>query len=660
MVRGAALPAPWITMKGAKTMDYQCVTDINKIKDYLQGATEVAFDFETAPTEDHRNVPFAALDPHKSDIVGISLSVKVESAVYVPLRHKRGINADVTAVMKTLKHWVFENKALVKISHNLSFETMFLYKQGIILEGPVYDTIAAAQLTLKSDKEFRTLSDSGLKTLVPELLKVDLPKFEEVTGGRHFDELDPMDKETTRYACADSDYTLQLYHLFNDWFGKYLPGHEEVVRNLESPAAIFVGMMKYNGIMADTLLMYQKQLEAENKLTELRDEINRIAGRELNIGANAATDDFKKYLYEEQELPVLKTTMKFKEAADDEALILLKGYCAKKKPEMVTFLETVQEYRKWAKLKSTYIDGVLNFVNSVTGAVHPDFFALGTETGRFASRKPNAQNWPRKDNDPIGIRNFFYARAGHVLLDFDFSQIELRVGAYYCRDERMLETYKTGGDIHAQTTSVIYEIPFEQATDKNAEHYKERRSIAKNCNFGVFYGLFPKGLQKNLQFKAGLDTTLSECEEIISNLKHGYPELAKWQNETKRKAGFSEFSETAFGRRRYLKGINSRDWGVKSYWERCALNTPIQGTAADILKLSMARIVAGISHKPFIRPLLTIHDEICFEVPEHKVDEAIKFIKECMEERPFEEFDVPIVAEGAMGIRFGELEELHE
>jgi len=639
-------------------MDYKCITNINIIKNYLSGASEVAFDFETAPSAEYRNVPFAALDPHKSDIVGVSLSVETNTAIYIPLRHKIGTNADIPAVMKMLRELVFANKAVTKIAHNLSFETMFLYKQGIMLQGPVYDTIAAAQLTLKSDKEFRSLGDSGLKTLVPELLKVELPKFEEVTGGRHFDELDPMDKETTRYACADSDYTLQLYYLFNDWFRKYMIEHESVVRSLESPTAVFVGMMKYNGIMADTLLMYQKQLEAENKLSELRNEINRIAGRELNIGANASTDDFKKYLYEEQELPVLKTTMKFKEAADDEALILLKGYCAKNKPAMVPIIETVQEYRKWAKLKSTYIDGVLNFVNPVTRAVHPDFFPLGTDTGRFASRKPNAQNWPRKDNDPIGIRNFFHAREGHVLLDFDFSQIELRVGAYYCRDERMLDTYKSGGDIHAQTTSVIYGIPFEQASDKNAEHYKERRSIAKNCNFGVFYGLFPKGLQRTLQFKAGLNTSLSECEEIISNLKAGYPGLTKWQEETKRQASYQEYSKTAFGRRRYLKGINCREWGVKSYWERCALNTPIQGTAADILKLSMARIIDGISERPYIRPLLTIHDELVFEIPEDKLEEATVFIKGCMEQKPFDDFDVPIVAEGAVGRRFGELEEL--
>ncbi|MBS4007482.1 MAG: bifunctional 3'-5' exonuclease/DNA polymerase [Clostridium sp.] len=639
-------------------MDYQYVTDIHHIKKYLAGAMEIAFDFETAPAKNHRQIPFAALDPHRSEIVGISLSVKPASAIYIPLRHQRGKNANIPAVMKLLKERLFENSSVVKIAHNLSFETMFLYKEGIVPKAPLYDTIAAAQLTLKAEKEFRSLSDSGLKTLVPELLGVDLPAFADVTQGRHFDELNPEEGAALHYACADSDYAFQLYHLFNDWFRRYLPRHEEVVRNLESPTAVFVGMMKHNGIAVDTLLMYQKQLAAEEKLTELRDTINAIAGRELNIGANASTADFKKFLYEEQKLPVLKTTVKFKEAADDEALILLKSYCKKEKPEMVPFLEAVQEYRKWSKLKSTYIDGILAFVNSVTSRVHPDFFSLGTETGRFASRKPNAQNWPRKDNDPIGIRNFFCAKDGHVLLDFDFSQIELRVGAYYCRDARMLDTYKSGGDIHAQTTAVIYNIPFQEAMDKNAAHYKERRSIAKNCNFGVFYGLFPKGLQRNLQFKAGLDTTLTECEEIIRNLKAGYPELTRWQNETKKRAGFQEYSETAFGRRRYLKGINSRDWGVKSYWERCALNTPIQGTAADILKRAMAIMVAGLSTRPYIKPLVTIHDEIVFEVPVDKVDEATAFIKACMEQRILAEFDVPIVAEGAVGLRFGELEEL--
>lgn len=634
---------------------YRCIRDTVQIEKYLEGAEEAAFDFETSPLDQYREEESAALDPHRSDIVGISISVRKDSAVYIPLRHKAGGNADLEEVMEVLKKSLFLNRKITKIAHNLSFEAMFLYKHGIVLQPPLYDTIAAAQLTLKNDTDFRTLSDSGLKTLVPELLGVELPKFSEVTAGRHFDELPLESAETIRYACADSDFALQLYNLFNNWFKSFIPCHEKIVRDVESPTSVFVGLMKYNGIMVDKPLMYRKQLEGEDKLLELKNHINKLAGRVINLGANASTVDFKNFLYNEQKLPVLKTTERYSEAADEEALILLREWCRENKPALVELITKVIEYRKWSKLKSTYMEGILEFINPVTEAVHADFFPLGTETGRFASKRPNLQNLPRKDGDPIGVRNFFTAREGHVFLDFDFSQIELRVGACYCRDERMLHTYSTGGDIHGETTAVIYNIPYEEAVDKACDKYKERRAIAKNCNFGVLFGLYPKGLQKTLRFKAGLSTSLSDCEEIIKSIKTGYPGINQWQEDTKRRARIKEYSETALGRRRYLKGINSKDWAIKSYWERCALNTPIQGTAADIMKLALGRIIEGMENRPYIKPILQIHDEIMFEVPIDKAKEAGEFIKGCMEAVPFEGFDIPIIAERAEGTRFGEL-----
>ncbi|MDP3058176.1 MAG: DNA polymerase, partial [bacterium] len=306
------------------------------------------------------------------------------------------------------------------------------------------------------------------------------------------------------------------------------------------------------------------------------------------------------------------------------------------------------------------IDGYLQHINPVTGRLHPDMLPLGTETGRFAARNPNLQNCPRKDNDPIGVRQFIIAPESKVMLSLDFSQIELRVGAFYSRDKTMLETYRSGGDIHAQTTSVIYRIPFEQAKDKNAEHYKERRAIAKNCNFGVFYGLFPKGLQRNLKFKAGLNTSLSECEQIIANLKAGYSALSTWQEEIKTRAAFRKYTETWLGRRRYLQDITSDDWGKKSFAERCALNTPIQGTAADILKLALVRIIKGLPERLWLKPLLQVHDELVFELPKDKIDGAVTFIKKCMEAQPFENFDVPIVAEASVGANYGTLAELED
>ena len=633
--------------------EYKLAKSTDDVKKYLKNADIISFDFETAPNDEYRDEPMAAIDPHKSHIVGVSFSVKAGTGIYAPIAHKNtSLNIDMFGILKE-----FAKSSAVKIAHNLAFETMFLYANGILIKPPVYDTLLAAMMTMKSKTEFRTLSDSGLKTLVPQLLKVELPKFEDVTAGKHFDELNPEDYETIRYACADSDYVLQLYKLFNSWFDKNLPKHRKIIENIESPTAVFVGIMKYHGVKVDKALMYEKQFEAKEKINEIRKKIHKFTGTEIDLGANASTDAFKKYLYEDLKLPVMKITAKYQAAADEESLILLKDWCEKNRPEILPFLNLIHDYRKWNKIKSTYIDGFLNAVSSVTGCIHTSFFQLGTDTGRFASRNPNLQNMPRKDNDPIGIRNFLIPNEGHIFIDFDFSQIELRVGSWYCRDTKMLETYRNDGDIHAQTTSVIYGISFEEAIDKNASHYKERRSIAKNCNFGVFYGLFPNGLMRNLK-KAGIEKTKQNCTDIIESLKCGYPKLAEWQKNTKQDASTCGYSETAFGRRRILKGIHSPDMGTRSYWQRCALNTPIQGTAADILKLAMVRILSKIDEHPYIKPLLTIHDEILFEVPENKADEACAIIKDCMEQQPFPEFDVPLKAEGAKGYSFGNMEEL--
>jgi len=632
---------------------------LSEIKEYLKNTVLFAFDFETSPCDKWRNDKSAALDAHKADITGISFSVSEGTAIYVPLKHRSGRNAENQAAIWDYLKLLFESKDVIKVAHNLAFESMFLYARGIVLQKPCYDTIAASQLTLKSKWEFRSLADSGLKTLAPALCKAEMTEFSTVTEGRFFDELNPQDEKTVRYACADSDYTLRLYHVFNQWFDRFLPKHRTIVEEVESPTSVYVGIMKYNGILVDKSAMLKKQAEAAEKIVSIRKEIAGIIGN-VEIGANASTSAFKKYLFVDLGLPVMKTTAKHQEAADDETMILLKEWCESNRPELARLFELVQEYRKWGKLKSTYIDGYLRFIDEDTGRIHPDLMPLGTETGRFASRNPNMQNCPQKDNDPIGVRKFIIAPEGKAILSLDFSQIELRVGAFYCRDKRMLETYRTGGDIHAQTTSVIYRIPFEEAADKNAPHYKERRTIAKNCNFGVFYGLFPTGLQRTLKFKAGLNPTLSECETIIQNLKSGYPGLAKWQDEVKKRAAVSCYTETWLGRRRYLLGIRSSDWGKKSFAERCALNTPIQGTAADILKLACGRIISGLPERLWLKPILQIHDELVFELPEDKADEAVVFIKECMETQPFPEFDVPIVAEASVGRNFGEMKEMED
>ena len=637
--------------------NYRCETDPERIKDYVQNAAVVAFDFETSPLIQYRDDPRASLDAHRSCIVGVSLSVAEGSAIYVPLEHLDGGNADPAQVYPLLTKYVWMNPGVVKVAHNLAFESMFLYAQGIVIQPPCYDTIAAAQLTLKEPFTFRSLSDCGLKRLVPELLGDQLPTFEDVTAGRFFDELLPDDPETVRYACADSDYALRLYHRFNRWFMAQLPKHRRIVEEIESPTAVYCGLMKYNGLLVDEAAMIRKQGECAAKVIDLRDKIKAIIG-DVDIGANAGTQAFKDYLFKTMGLPVLKVTEKNTEAADDQTMIMLAEWCADHRPELVPLFDLIQEYRKWSKLKTTYLDGYVRFINPTTGRIHPDMLPIATETGRFAARNPNMQNAPRKTNDPVGIRSFIIAPEGHVLVSCDFSQLELRIGAIYCRDDRMLDTYRNGGDIHAATTSVIFGIPYEQAVDKNAPDYKERRTIAKNVNFGVFYGLFAKGLQRTLKFKAGLDKSLDDCQEIITNLKAGYPNLTRWQAMAKDAGTKRQYTQTFLGRRRYLPGIRSQDWGKRSFAERCALNTPIQGTAADILKLSLGRLITGLPARPWLRPLLQIHDELVFELPEERLDEAVAFIQDCMDAKPFPELDVPLVAEASWGYDFGHMNEM--
>lgn len=636
-------------------MNYRCETDLRKIEQYLHKADVVAFDFETAPLPAYREDDKAALDAHRSHIVGVSLSVAEGSAIYVPLRHLRGPNADPEQIIPFLRGALWMNPAVVKVAHNLSFEAMFLYALGVVVQPPCYDTIAAAQMTLKTTFEFRALSDSGLKKLVPEMLGDELPTFEDVTEGRFFDELASDDPETVRYACADSDYALRLYRRFNEWFDAYLPRHRWIVENIESPTAVYCGLMKYNGLLMDETAMIRRQGECADRLLELREKIQAMTGG-VEIGANAGTQAFKDYLFKTLGLPVLKTTAKNAEAADDQTMVMLAEWCADHRPELVPLFELVQEYRKWSKLKTTYIDGYLRFINPVTGRIHPDLLPLATETGRFACRRPNLQNQCQPGNDYIGVRNFIVSPEGWLLMEADYSQVELRIVAYLSQDAVMLDAYKNGEDIHSITTSAVFGISREEAADKHQPEYKHRRTVAKGTMFGILYGIGAKGLSVNLKASAGVCASVEQCEQYIAGIKARYTNLAAWQQYAKEAARRRQYAQTALGRRRYLPGIRSQDFRRRASSERMAMNTPVQGLAADCLKLAMGRLVKTLADKPYIRPVMTVHDSLVFEVRADHVDEASALVKGCMEALPPLENFMPLVAEVAVGERYGELE----
>ena len=265
-------------------MSYRPIHTLDELQAYLSGATYVAFDFETAPTAKYRKEEKAALDAHKSQIVGISFSVAEGDAVYLPLAHTIGKNAtDPEAIWNWLDLFA-ANPSVVKIAHNLAFESQFLYARGIVVQEPCYDTIAAAQMIYKGEQQFRSLSDCGLKTLVHEYFGAELPTYADVVGDRHFDELDPGAEATINYACADADYSLRLYHLLNGWFDRLLPKHRYIIEEIESPTAVYTGIMRYNGLPIDKPLMERKGMEAALKLTELREKIHFIYWRCKNRG----------------------------------------------------------------------------------------------------------------------------------------------------------------------------------------------------------------------------------------------------------------------------------------------------------------------------------------------------------------------------------------
>ena len=628
--------------------NYKVCRDLNELAAYINNPDAVAFDFETAPLDGYRDDSKASLDAHRSDIVGISFSVRAGSAVYIPLRHRVGRNFTEQDKLWDYLRELFTSERIVKIAHNLSFEAMFLYAKGLVIKEPCYDTFAAVQMTIKKGCQFMTLSDCGLKTLFPHMTH-----FADVTAGRFFDELDPDDDATVEYACADSDYTLRLYHACNDWFNNYLPKHRLIVEEIESSTAVYCGMMKYNGAPFDKDLIRQELENLEKRKAALKDKISVFTGG-VDIGESATSKAFKEYLFDSLKLPETDKTDKGKSKLDETVFTDLIVYCDKNdKPDIKQFLLDVSEFKRVSKLKK-YLVGLQKAINPVTGCIHPNMMPLGTETGRFSSSNPNLQNMPRSGKGDTDVRALLEAPEGCKILSADFSQIELRVGAYLCRDEKMIETYQNNGDIHAQTSEVI----FGKEDACESKHSSEHRIIAKNCNFGIFYGLFPNGLLRTLKYKAGLpDATIEQSNKIIESIKKGYPKLVEWQNTTKINARRRKLTETRSGRRRYLPDIDSDDFKLRGREERKALNTPIQGTAADILKMSMVRIVEQIADKPWLKPILQVHDELVFIVPDEHIDEAAEFVRICMEQQPYPDFDVPLKVDIETGQNYGALKE---
>lgn len=634
---------------------YKCVINIEDLKAYLGKNKIVAFKFKTAPKALYRNHANADGDAGKVDIIGCSFSVREGTGVYVPVQHRVGQNIDREVFSAFIKKFLTNNRIL-KIAHDISFEAAMAYAQGIVIQSNVYDTMCAAQLSYKNEYQFRKLEDSSLGRLSCDILREFLPRIPALSQGYWFDDLNGNQYAIVRCCAAEADYTLRLYHKFSEWFDKNLPAHKYIVENIESQIAVYMGVMMANGLPIDKDLMKQKEVEVTTELEKIREKIKVFVG-DVDLGATCSTRALGNYMYNDLKLPILNSTGNGSGSIDEKTLLLLKKWCDCNRPQLSPLFDLILEYRKIGKIKTTFIDGYQKHLNDLTSCIHPTFYSLSTSTGRMSCCNPNAQTMLRTAHDPVGVRNFIRVKEGELILSLDFSQIELRVCTFFCRDEKMIEIYQKNGDIHAMTTAIVFGISLEEAMDKHSEQYKERRAVAKSVNFGVLYGLYARRLQEILSAD-GIEKSLEECKTIIDDIKKSYKGLSVWQNKIVKDTEKKKYAESYTGRRRYFPDITSTEFVKKSSAERQALNHPIQSTAADIMKLAMVRILSGLSSRPWLKPILQIHDELVFSIPKDKLADAVSFVRGCMEEKPFEGFDVPLIAEVSVGRRFGSMEEI--
>lgn len=635
-------------------LPYTCTTSLALLQKYLESSSQVAFTFITADTlglgKDRIPVP---LLPGRR-VIGCSFSNKEGTGLYVPLDHQEGNNFEISEFIAFLARFL-SDPTFTKITHNLAFASAIAYSQGIVIQPPVYDICCASQMCLKAPNQFRTLAESGLSDLVSTLGDESITSLMAspagTTLGNYSDSTSPA-----QCAAAEADLILRLYLRFNEWFDHNLPRHRTIVEEIESPVAVGIGILKFNGVPIDQVRLQAFRDQAEAKLAQLRCEILFLIG-DVDLGANGSSPDFRRFLFEDLGLPILTSTKSGHASLDDDAVQRLITWCKEHRPALVPVLERIKELRMWSRIESTYLDGYMRHIDPDTKCIHPDILQLSTKTGRMSCRNPNLQNIPRRANDPTGIRSCIKAPDGHLILSADYSQVELRASAFLSRDKRMCNIYREGGDIHAATASVIFGTSYAEETNSLAPDHKEHRAVAKTVNFSAIYGTSAQGLQKTLA-QAGIQKSLYECESILRNLTRGFEGLSEWQQQVKAEASLHRYSETWLGRRRYLPDIASADWKLRSAAERQAVNTPVQGTAADIIKIAMTRILRSLPQRTWLKPILQIHDELVFVIPAARLNEAAAFVRHCMEQPPFPEFDIPLPVGISVGPTFGDLQQL--
>ncbi len=565
---------------------------------------EVTFDTETT-----------SLDALTAELVGISFSWEKGKGYYIPF--PSDFEETKTIIQEFLPF--FEEESITKIGQNLKYDIKVLAKYGITIKGENFDTMIAHYL-INPDMRH------NMDVLAETYLSYQPVSIESLIGKKgknqkNFRDVPLMDQ--TEYGVEDSDITYQLKNLFEPELIK--ANTHQLFTNLEMPLMQVLADMELEGVNLDVPFLNELSVKHEAKLRELEAKIQEDAGEEFNLNSPKQLGEI---LFDKLQLDSkAKKTKTGQYATGEEILSKLKD----KHP----IINDILEYRQLQKLKSTYIDALPELVNAQTGRVHTTYAQTVAATGRLSSVNPNLQNIPIRSEEGQQIRKAFVARdENHVIISADYSQIELRLIAQMSQDPIMLEAFKNGEDIHASTAAKVFNVALEEVT-------REQRSQAKTVNFGIIYGVSAFGLaeQANISRK--------EAKILIDAYYETYPTLKAYIEKQVEIAREQGFVETLMGRRRYLKDINSRNGVVRSHAERNAVNAPIQGTAADIVKMAMIQIQKELKKNYQTKMILQVHDELIFDAHKDEVEKVSELIKTTMEDAM--QMDVPLIAEVGVG-----------
>ncbi|BEH00010.1 DNA polymerase I [Bacteroides sedimenti] len=571
--------------------DYQLIDNEAKRTDFIQRILTseiISLDTETTGT-----------DPISAELVGMSFSVAENQAYYIP------VPADQEEAQKIVNELrpIFENEKSLKVGQNIKYDMLVLQNYGVEIKGEIFDTMIAHYVL---QPELR----HGMDYLAEIYLNYNTIKIEELIGAKGKNQGNMRDlspEQVYKYACEDADVTLKLKNVLEKELKEN--GVEDLFYKIEMPLVPVLANIERNGMKLDTDTLGQTSEDFNSRMNEIEKEIFALAGMEFNISSPKQVGEV---LFEK--LKVVEKAKKTKTGQYSTSEDVLESLRSKH-----PVVEKILEYRGLKKLVSTYVDALPQLINPKTGKIHTSFNQTVTATGRLSSSNPNLQNIPIRDEDGKEIRKAFIPDEGCSFFSADYSQIELRIMAHLSEDPNMVEAFTSGHDIHAATAAKIYKTDISEVT-------KDMRRKAKTANFGIIYGISVFGLAERMAVER------KEAKELIDGYFETYPKVKEYMDKSIEVARNNGYVETIFHRKRYLPDINSRNAVVRGYAERNAINAPIQGSAADIIKVAMVNIYNRFKRENIkAKMILQVHDELNFSVPSDEKELVERIVMEEME-----------------------------